>query len=204
MGLVNAGFSISLDGFVAGPHDSPEQPLGDGGDGLFAWYGAGDTEYTMPSGEYTFKVSAASAKLLDKAIKTSGALVTGRRTFEISHAWNGQHPMDVPVFVVTSEVPEGWPKDGVPFTFVTDGVESAIKQAKVAAGDKDVTIGAPSITQQAIKLGLLDELQLDLVPLLIGGGVRLLDNIGAKPIELQKVNVIEGTGVTHLIFRIIK
>ncbi len=204
MGKVSTGLSMSLDGFIAGPNDGPERPLGEGGERIFAWYFSGDTDYRMPSGTMTFKVSPASAELLREVHGTIGALVTGRRTFDIANAWGGRHPLDLPVFVVTHAVPQEWVYEGSPFTFVTDGVESAVEQAKAVAGDKDVAVGAASIVQQCIRAGLLDEIHVDLVPVLLGGGVRLFDHLGTGPIELERTRVIEAPGVTHLTFRVVK
>ena len=204
MGTVGTSLSMSLDGFIAGPNDGPERPLGEGGERLFQWYSSGDTDYTMPSGTMAVKVSAASAAMLREAHGTIGALVTGRRTFDITNGWGGRHPLDVPVFVVTHSVPQGWANDGSPFTFVTDGVESAVAQAKRAAGDKNVGVGAASIVQQCLRAGLLDEIQLDLVPVLLGAGVRLFENLGAEPVELERTSVVEAPGVTHLRFRVVK
>jgi dihydrofolate reductase len=204
MGKVIVNMSMSLDGFVAGPNDDPENSLGDGGERLFRWYSSGNTDFTMPSGEMTVRVSAPSAELLQEAVLSAGALVTGRKTFEIARAWNGRHPMDVPVFVVTHHVPREWVKEGSPFTFVTDGVESAIKQARAAAGDKIIAVGTASIAQQCIKAGLLDEIHIDLVPVLLGGGTRLFDHLGSDSIELESIRVTDTPDVTHLAFRILK
>jgi dihydrofolate reductase len=109
-----------------------------------------------------------------------------------------------PCFIVTHTVPQEWVKDGSPFTFVTDGVESAIRQAKQAAGDKNVAVCTASILQQCLKTGLLDEMVINLVPVLLGGGVRLFDNLGPEPIELESTGVVEAPGVTHLQFRVVK
>ena len=204
MGFVRTSLSRSLDGFTAGPDDGHERPLGEGGERLFGWYFGGDTDYTMPSGTMAIKVSAASAEMLREAHGTIGALVTGRRTFDITNGWGGRHPLDVPVFVVPHSIPQGWANDGSPFTFVTDGVESAVAQAKRAAGDKNVGVGAASIVQQCLRAGLLDEIQLDLVPVLLGAGVRLFENLGAEPVELERTSVVEAPGVTHLRFRVVK
>jgi dihydrofolate reductase len=111
--------------------------------------------------------------------------------------------LDVPVFVVTSSVPPAWVYEGSPFTFVTDGLESALEQAQAVAGDKDVGVGAASIVQQCIRAGLLDEIHIDLVPVLLGDGVRLFDHLGTGPIDLEISRVIEGAGVTHLTYRVI-
>ena len=114
-----------------------------------------------------------------------------------------QPPLDVPVFVVTGSVPPEWVYQGSLFTFVTDGLESALEQAKAVAGNKDVGVGAASIVQQCIRAGLLDEIHLDLVPVLLGGGVSLFDHLGTGPIDLERTRVIEGA-VTHLTFRVVK
>jgi dihydrofolate reductase len=205
-GKVIVSVSMSLDGFVAGPNASSENGMGDEGMRLFAWFGQGDTEYRMPSGQFALKVSRASAEMMQSEMKKVGALVAGRKTFEITHGWGGRHPIDVPVVVVTHSLPQDWVKANpeAPFTFVTDGVESAIRQAKAIAGEKNVAIATADIAQQCLKAGLLDEIQVDLVPVLLGQGVRLFDHLGAKPVELEAAHVVQGQGVTHLAFRVVK
>ncbi len=203
MGKVVFNMTMSPDGFVAGPNDSPENGLGDGGDTLFNWYFSGDTEITISEGTPVLKVSAQSAKLLKEAFETYGAGVWGRRTFDIARAWGG-HPPGTPCFIVTHSVPQEWVKEGSPFTFVTDGVESAIRQAKEAAGDKDVVICTASILQQCLKAGLVDEIYIDVAPVLLGSGVRLFDNLGTEPIELESIRAVGAPGVTHLGFRVVK
>lgn len=195
--------SMSLDGFVAGPNDGPENGLGDGGEGLFKWYFSGDTEVSVGSGSPVLKVSSQSAKLINQARGAYGAGVWGRRTFDIARAWGGHPPVN-PGFIVTHSVPQEWLKQESPFTFVTDGVESAIRQARKAAGGKDVVICTASILQQCLRAGLVDEIYIDLVPLLLGGGVRLFDHLDAVPIELEGIRAIEAPGVTHLGFRVVK
>jgi dihydrofolate reductase len=205
IGKVRTGHSTSLDGFIAGPNDGPEAPMGHGGERLLGWYSAGDTEYRLPATEMVFKVSAQTAELLRQTRTTTGALVTGRRTFDLTNGWGGRHPLDVPVFVLTHTVPqEEWVYEGSPFRFVTDGLESALEQAKAIAGDKDVGVVGASLVQQCIRAGLLDEIHLDLVPILLGDGVRLLEHLGTELIELESTRVIEGAGVTHLTFRVVK
>jgi dihydrofolate reductase len=204
MGNVSTGLSMSLDGFIAGPNDGPERPLGEGGERLFAWYSGGDTEYRLPGTDMVFGVSPQSADLLRKAHSKIGAFVTGRRTFDIANGWGGKPPLGVPTFVVTHAVSQEWLYEGSPFEFVTDGVERAVEQAKAAAGGKDVAVGAASIVQQCIRTGLLDEIHVDLAPVLLGGGVRLFEHLGAGPIELECTEVVEGAGVTHLTFRVVK
>lgn len=198
------GLTMSLDGFIAGPNDGPEQPLGEGGMRLFDWFSAGDTDYGLPGTEMVFRVSPQSAELLREAHARMGAFVTGRRTFDITNGWGGNPPLGVPTFVVThSAPPREWTYEGSPFTFVTEGVESAVEQARASAGDKDVAVGAASIVQQCIEAGLLDEIHLDLVPVLLGDGIRLFEHLGG-PIELERTRVVEGTEVTHLTFRVVK
>jgi dihydrofolate reductase len=115
MGKVITGHSMSLDGFIAGPNDGPERPLGESGERILAWYFSGDTDYELPSGMMTFKVSPASAELFQEVHRTIGAFVTGRRTFDIANGWGGRHPLDVPVFVVTHTVSQEWVYEGSPF-----------------------------------------------------------------------------------------
>jgi dihydrofolate reductase len=178
MGKVRTGLAVSLDGFISGPNDGADAPMGVGGERLLAWYGGGDTDYRLPGTDMVFRVSAQTAEFLRETRETTGALVFGRRTFDLTHGWGGNHPLDVPVFVVSSSVPSAWVYEGSPFTFVTDGLESALAQAKAVAGDKDVGVGAASIVQQCIRAGLLDEIHIDLVPVLLGGGVSLFDHLG--------------------------
>jgi dihydrofolate reductase len=202
MGKVVFQNSISLDGFVAGPNDSPEQPLGEGGDALFEWYFSGDTEVQVP-GAPPMRMSAQSARLFQEAIQTIGAMIAGRRMFDIAGAWGGTPPGE-PCFVVTHTVPQKWAGAGSPFRFVTDGVESAVRQARQAAGDKDVAVSSASIAQQCLRAGLLDEIHLALVPVLLGGGVRLFEPAGTGPTDLETLYAIDAPGVTHLGFRVVK
>ncbi len=204
MGKVATGLSMSLDGFIAGPNDGQGQPLGEGGERLFEWFSAGDTEYGLPGTEMVFRVSPQSAEMLREAHAGMGAFVTGRRTFDIANGWGGSPPLGVPTFVVTHTVPEEWVYEGSPFQFITDGVESAVEKARAAAGERDVAVGAASIAQQCLRAGILDEVHVDLVPVLLGDGVRLFEHLGAAPIGLESTRVIEGTGVTHLTFRVVK
>src|SRR5688500_893187 len=167
MGKVITNITMSLDGFIAGPQDDVQQ--------LFKWYFSGTTHVPMQDGQMVLKVSPKSAELLQEAIRTTGAMVAGRRMFDVAHAWAG-HPPIAPCFIVTHKIPQEWVKEGSPFTFVTDGVESAVKQAKAVAGDKNIAVATATITQQCLQAGLLDELNIDLVPVLLGEGIRLFDN----------------------------
>ena len=204
MGKVAVGLTMSLDGFIAGPNDGPERPLGEGGERLFEWYSGGDTEYEMPGTGMVFRISPQSVELLREVNERMGSFVTGRRTFDIANGWGGNPSLGVPTFVVTHSVPEEWIYEGSPYTFVTDGVERAVELAKEVAGDRDVAVGAASIAQQCIRAGLLDEVHANLAPVLLGGGIGLFEYLGTTPIDLESTRVIEAPGVTHLTFRVVK
>lgn len=204
MGKVFTELSVSLDGFVAGPNDSPENPLGDGGERLFQWYSTGDTPFPLRGTEMVFHISQTSADFLREEWNQIGAMVAGRRMFDIAGAWGGKPPGGGPCFIVTHTAPQEWLYEGSPFTFVTDGVESAIRQAREATGEGNVSVSSASIVQQCIRAGLLDEVQVDLVAVLLGGGVRLFNNLGPKPIQLERIAVVETPDVTHMKFRVIK
>jgi dihydrofolate reductase len=201
MGTVGLEISMSLDGFVAGPNDSPQNGLGDGGDALFKWYESGDVDFPLPGTDMVFKISQASADLLREGWAAQGAMVAGRRMFDIG-AWGDQPPGGTPCFIVTHHPPAEWVKPGSPYTFVTDGVESAIRRAKAAAGDKNVSVASASIAQQAIKAKLLDIMQIDLAPVLLGGGVSLFGYLGVPAIALENIGVVSTPDVTHLTYRI--
>lgn len=203
-GKVTTGLSMSLDGFIAGPNGGDALPLGEGGERLFAWYRQGDTDDVVPSGRMTFKVPAASAALPRETDGAVGALVTGRRTFDITKGWGGRHPLDVPVFVVGQGIPGGWPKGGALFAFVTDGVASALDQARAVTGGRNVAVGAASIDQRCIRAGRPDEVHVDLVPVPLGGGVRLFEHLGTRPVELERTRAIAAPGVTHPTFRVVR
>jgi dihydrofolate reductase len=195
MATVVAEMSMSLDGFVADPSDEVGP--------LFDWYGNGEVEVpTAVPGRWTFRTSDASAGYLREIMERIGAIVTGRRLFDVAGGWGGNHPWGVPVFVVTHSVPDGWPRDDAPFTFVTDGVESAVEQAKAAAGERSVSVAGPNIAQQCLDAGLLDEIIVSLVPVLLGQGIPFFANLGRFPVELEDPRVIEGTRVTHLYYRV--
>ncbi len=194
MGKVVFDITASLDGFVAGPNDSPELPMGEGGMRLFDWYFS--SPETPRSGE------TIDPKVMEEAAQTIGAIVSGRRTYNHANGWNGEHPLHVPVFVVTHHPPENVGKfNGA---FITDGLESAIKQAQAAAGDKAVALNSPNIAQQCLKAGLLDELSLHIVPVLLGGGVRLFDHLGTDHIELECTQAVNTEKVIHMNFRVVK
>jgi dihydrofolate reductase len=210
MAKVIVALAMSLDGFIAGPHDSGEQPLGAGGRRLFDWYFDGDTP--IPAYQRAaergvpvppFRLSRASAEVFEELLSTGGAAVTGRRTYDIANAWGGNGPAPgAPLFVVTHRVPEQVPRGESRYTFVTDGVASAIEQAKAVAGDGYVSLMGASVPQQCLRAGLLDEVQIHLVPVLLGGGVRLFDHLGSDRVELETIRVVDAPGVTHLRYRV--
>ena len=196
MSKVIAGFSMSLDGFVADPDDGVEH--------VFKWYSAGGTDAEVMSGDHPAGMTREAAELIEEAGRGAGVLVTARRTFDIAHAWGGKHPMDVPMVVVTHRVPQEWVnREGSPFTFVTEGVPKAIDVAREIAGDKDVVVGAPSVTQQCLQLGLLDAIHVDLAPVVLGRGIRLFDHL-TKPVELLVTEASGNPHVTHITYRVIK
>jgi dihydrofolate reductase len=195
MGKVFAEFSMSLDGYIAEADDEVMR--------LFAWYFSGDVAYTLDSG-LEFRVGAASAAVLDELTHSTGAMVSGRRTFDISNGWGGEHPYGVPCFVVTHEIPEAWADQADTVTFVTDGVEHAIMMAKDAAGGKNVAAGGATIARHCLNAGLLDEIHIHLVPVLLGSGVRLFEKLGVDSVNLEQTKSIAADGVTHLKYRVMK
>ena len=189
---VVALMSMSLDGYVADAND--------GVDEVFDWYFSGDVDISMPGArsDMTFHVSAPSADHLRGLMAEVGAFLTGRRTFEKADGWDGQHPWGVPAFVVTHQVPDGWPRPGSTVQFVTDGIDSAVAQAKAAAGTKSVAVHGAQTIQQCLDAGLLDELNIDVAAVLLGAGVRLFDHLANTPAVLGNPTVVTGVGVTHL------
>ena len=184
--------SMSLDGYVADANDGVAE--------VFDWYFSGDVEVPMaiPTPDFTFRVSPPSAEHLRGLMAEVGAFLTGRRTFEVAGGWGGQHAWGVPAFVVTHTVPDGWPRPGSTVHFVTEGIESAVVQAKAAAGPKAVAVHGAETIQELLNLGLLDELNVDLAAVLLGGGVRLFDDLADTPPVLGSPRVVNGVGVTHL------
>ncbi len=200
MGKVVVDLTVSLDGFVAGADDGPDLPLGRGGERLFTWMTAGPESNRA---ENRLMPPDASKVVVDEWMSDCGAIISGRRTFDIANGWKGGHPIDVPIFVVTHQAPmhgEWSPR----VSFVTDGIERALELAQEAAGDLKVSVSAADTAQQLLRAGKLDEIQISVVPLLLGAGVRLLDHIGPDPIPLEQTRVIESEGVTHLRYRVVR
>jgi dihydrofolate reductase len=194
--------SMSLDGFVAGPDDGKADPLGrHGGMHIFDWYTSGTEEV----GDPLFRPApGANRDEVERVFVESGAYIFGRRTYDITDGWGGRHPVNgVPVFVLTHDPPADFPRGPSNLAFVTDGIKSAIDQARAVAGGKDVKLGGASPCKQALAAGLSDEILIHLAPVLLGGGVRLFDAL-PDGIQLEKLSVSDGPFATHLRYRVIE
>lgn len=195
MGKVYTNASMSLDGYLAGPGES-------GFEHLFAWYGNGDVEVPTAQPERTFRMTPASARRWHEVVANTGALVVGRRLFDLTDGWGGVHPLGVPVVVVTHRAPDSWPHPDAPFTFATGGFEDAVATAQRIAGERTVNVAGGTMAQQALDAGLLDEIWVDLIPVLLGGGTPFFENLLHAPVRLSAPEVVEGVGVTHLRYRV--
>jgi dihydrofolate reductase len=202
--------SMSLDGFVAGPNPTLEEPLGEGGEQLHEWVVA--TRSWRESHGRGGGEEGPDSDVLTEAIAAAGATIMGRRMFSGGEGpweddpnpdawWGDEPPFHHPVFVLTHHAREPVAKQGgTTYTFVTDGIESALEQARAAAGGKNVAIaGGANVAQQYLRAGLLDELQIHVAPVLLGGGVRLFE---AEQGTLELMRVLESPAVTHLRYRI--
>ena len=205
--------SMSLDGFVAGPNQTLEEPLGAGGDLLHEWAFRAEAwreRHGLDGGE-----ANADSEVITESLAATGAVVMGRRMFSGGEGawaddpnadawWGDDPPFHVPVFVLTHHARETVVKEGgTTFTFVTDGIEAALEQARAAAAEKDVAIaGGATVVQQYLKAGLVDELQIHVAPVLLGGGVSLFDSLGIDPLQLETTRVIASPTVTHLKFSV--
>jgi dihydrofolate reductase len=190
MGKVRSHMTMSLDGFIANPDDTPGE--------LFDWYSAGGVSVDSGNDDVAFEVDEASADALRELTEQSGALVAGRRLFDITDGWGDAHPIGAPVVVVTHEPPadaDRWPNT----TFV-DGVEPAIAKAKEIAGDRHVVVASPNVIQQALDLGLVDEVCVSLVPVLFGEGIPYFAKLDRGHVMLEDPVVVQGTRALHLIY----
>jgi dihydrofolate reductase len=214
MAKLRFDISMSVDGFIAGPNPSEEQPLGEGGTQLHEWafkLAAWRKPHGLEGGEVN-----ASTEVVEESTDNIGATVMGRNMFGGGPGpwgedpwdgwWGGDPPFHTPVFVLTHHEREPLEKQGgTTFTFVTDGIESALEQAKEAAGGKDVSLGGgANVIQQYLAAGLVDELQLNVVPIVLGDGTRLFDNIAGADVKLEAVRVLETPDVTHLKYRVVR
>lgn len=191
MAKLIAIMSMSLDGFVADRDDGVAE--------VFGWqFTSGDVEVTTGGADaMTLRMSAPSAAHYRGLTSELGAVLTGRRTFDKAEGWGGNHAWG-PAFVLTHHVPDGWPRAGSSVHFVTDGLESAVRQAKEAAGEKAVGVHGADTIQQLLNADLLDELAVDIAAVLLGSGVRLFDRLAVAPTVLGDPSVVQGAGVTHL------
>jgi dihydrofolate reductase len=208
MSRVKVTITMSLDGFVAGPDQSEEQPLGVGGEQLHQWL-VSLQAFREGHGEQGGEVNA-STPIAEGILGNVGATIMGRNMFGGGPGpwghdpwrgwWGDDPPYHSPVFVLTRHAREPLElQGGTTFYFVTDGIESALEQARAAAGEKDVSIGGgASAVQQYLAAGLLDELLISVVPILLGGGARLFDNLGEPRPVLRQVEAVEAPGVTHI------
>jgi len=211
MGKLAVDISMSLDGFVAGPNPTFERPLGEGGEGLHEWVlplASWRKPHGLPGGE-----TNASTEVVEERLESTGAVVMGRRMFSGGDGpweddpnadgwWGDDPPFHVPVFVLTHHPRETVTKEGgTTFAFVTEGIEAALEEARTAAGEKDVHVaGGATAVQQYLAAGLVDELQVNVAPVLLGSGTRLFDG---PPAELELIRVVEAPAVTHLKYRVL-
>jgi dihydrofolate reductase len=198
--------SMSLDGFIAGPNDAPGNGLGDGGERLHEWFFP-DGGPEARAGHDTLReaiaagVSAVNRTIVDDFMST-GAVVAGRGTVEPAGYWDGDHHDGVPIFIVSRSEPPAAVQQMPLVTFVDD-VTTAMAEAKRAAGEKNVLVHGAGVTQLALAAGVLDELELSVVPVLLGQGRRLFDNLGPEHVELERMRILEGeAGLTHMRYRV--
>jgi dihydrofolate reductase len=193
--------SMSLDGFIAGPNESPENGLGDGGDRLHEWCfpGAegGDFEAAVE------RLRGVNRQIYDEFMST-GSVIAGRGTFEPAGGWGGDHHDGVPIYILSRNPAPNWAADW-PAVHYVSSLEAAVRDAKRAAGDDNVLVHGAGIAQRALTAGLLDEIQIHLIPVLMGGGRRLFEHLGVEQRQLERVRVLEGEGgVTHLRYRVVR
>lgn len=189
MSKVFISMAMSLDGYISKKNQTKEHPFGVGGEQVYGW-------------QFAKKTDADEAIVMGLMART-GAVLMGARTYHmaINDAWGGKNPFSAPVFVLSQSVPDDDVVEG--FTFVTDGVETALSQARATAGDKDIWVmGGANVAQQYLKAGLVDELYLHVSPVLFGDGIRLWDNIGERDVQLEHISCTQTPGATHLAYKI--
>jgi dihydrofolate reductase len=195
MSKVTTGATMSLDGYIAGPDESHF-------DLLFRWYQNGDVPVDM--GGIPVQTTPEDAEHIHTLVARTGALVVGRHLYDMTGAWGGRHPMDVPVVVLTHRPPQDRPAADENFVFVTEGIEAAVATARQIAGDQEVGLNGGQIARQALAAGLVDEVHIDLVPYLLGQGTPFFPDLEGAPYELEHLATREGKGVTHLSYRVTK
>lgn len=193
--------SMTLDGFIAGPNERPDNGLGDGGDRLHEWVFPGAEGGDFEAAEA--RLRGVNRQIYDEFMST-GAVLAGRGTFEPAGGWGGDHHDGVPIYILSRHPAPDWAAGWQNVHYVSD-LAQAVRDAKDAAGDRNVLLHGAGTAQRAITAGLLDELELHLVPVLFGGGRPLFEHLGIQQRELERVRVLEGeAGVTHLRYRIIR
>jgi dihydrofolate reductase len=203
MGKLVADITMSLDGFITGPDDAPGRGLGERGEALHNWVMGGPWRYDDEARR--FAPLDVDLGVLQESMGSIGAGIIGRRMFDVTGGWGGNPPggRDARYFVLTHSAPPEWQRLDSPFTFVTDGIGSALAQAQAVAGDKDVGIGGgANVIQQYLAAGLVDELRLHLAPVLLGAGKPLFDHLGNQTIELERTRVVESPYATHLTYTV--
>ncbi len=200
MSIVQAQAIMSLDGFIA----RPDNTVGS----LFDWLQNGEVALPTPAGDFTVQLTPASADHWRRWTTSLGALVCGRTLFDVAEGWQGRHTLDVPVVVLTHRVPTDWVEQhpDAPFTFVTDGVESAVSRARELAGGRVVSVTGGTIARQCLELGLLDEVAIDLVPVVMGEGNRpFFGTLSSGEVPLgNPTTCVQGDRVTHLVFPVLR
>ena len=199
MGATVLYMSMSLDGFITGPHVRPDNGLGDGGERLHEW--------VLPKGggveALGADLGAVNQQVVDEFMST-GAVIAGRATFEPAEGWHGDHHDGVQIYILSRHEPPDWVAVWPNVHYLAD-LDAVVSDAKAAAGDKNVMVHGSSIAQRMLKAGLLDELEIHLVPVLIGEGTPLFEHLGTDHIELERTRVLEGDGgVTHLHYKVVR
>jgi dihydrofolate reductase len=190
--------SMSLDGFIAGPNESPDNGLGDGGERLHEWVFQGAEDGLEAA---VARLRGVNHQIFDEFMST-GAVVAGRQTFEPAGGWGGDHHDGVPIYILSRNPAPAWAARWPAVHYVSN-LEAAVRDAKHAAGEKNVLVHGAGIAQRALTAGLLDELEIHLIPVLLGDGRRLFEHLGIEPRELERIRVLEGEGdVTHLRYRV--
>jgi dihydrofolate reductase len=189
---VIVNLTVSLDGYVADPADGVQE--------LFGWYSGGAVEVDGGNGR-VFRMSPESAGVLREALDRVGAFLVGRRLYDHTRGWEGKPPVDAPMVVLTHAAPDDWPRDGVPITFATDGVEDAVARAPALAGGKDVSVAGAAAARACLDAGLLDEVWVNVVPVVLGDGIPFLSG-AAGPVRLEDPEIVAAPGVTHLRYRV--
>ena len=188
--------SVSLDGFIAGPNETPDNGLGDGGERLHDWLFEGGSDEGFPG-----RPAGVNGEIYDEFMST-GAVVAGRGTFEPAGGWGGDHHDGVPIFILTRRDPDSVPREWPLVSYESD-VATAMAKAKEAAGERNVLVHGAGVARLALAAGALDEIELHVIPVLFGAGRRLFEGLDPDRIELERTRILEGeNGVTHMHYRV--